>query len=140
MGNGAAVSYITLQMQDESRRFVVSVAPNSMKPKDEVTEQNLAIELAQAGWLDPLTLFERLDDSDPQDTAEKVTMFRINPQQYFMTYFPESAQQQPPQLGAPAPSGGQAPPQPSEAPTTLSAPASSADISKAKPPSGQMPK
>lgn len=137
MGNGAAVSYIALQMSDEARRFVVSVSPNSMKPKDEVTEQNLATSLADSGWLDPLTLFERLDDPDPQDTAEKVTMFRINPQLYFQTYFPDSAQQQA-QIG-PSPGGGEIPNQPEAVNQTISAPPTSASLSQAPLPSESMP-
>lgn len=136
MGNGAAVSYVEMIMQDEPRRFVVTVAPNSMKPKDEVTEQNLSIELANTGWLDPLTLFERLDDPDPQDTAKKVVLWKTNPQQYQMTYFPEQAP-------APGPDPSQNPPdiagqQPAGNPN-LSAPPASASLAQAPLPEGQMP-
>lgn len=137
MGNGAAVSYIQLQMTDEERRFIVTVSPNSMKPKDEVTEQNLSIQLADGGWLDPLTLFERLDDSDPQETAEKVTLFRTNPQLYLQKYFPETAQQQPMQGGAPP--NQEIPNQPEGINQTISAPPSSAALSQAPLPSGGMP-
>lgn len=136
MGNGAAVSYVMLQMQDQTRRFVVSVAPNSMKPKDEITDQNMAVELANTGWLDPLSLFERLDDPDPVDTAKKVVLWKTNPQLYQMTYFPEQAP-------APGPIPTDNPPDMAtaqgQAPTTLSAPVSSADLSQAPLPRGQMP-
>lgn len=137
MGNGAAVSYIGLQMSDEERRFIVTVSPNSMKPKDEVTEQNLSIQLADGGWLDPLTLFERLDDPDPQETAEKVTLFRTNPQAYFTKYFPESAQEQ--QGVAGQPPNQEIPTQPEDVNQTISAPASSADLSQAPLPEAGMP-
>lgn len=128
MGNGAAVSYIQLTMTDESRRFVVGVAANSMRPKDEVSEQNLATQLATEGLLDPLTFFERIDDPDPQDTAEKVVMYKLNPQLYMQTYFPQTAQAQQMTGGAPPPEGGGQPNQPGTPPASLSAPADSSSL------------
>lgn len=127
MGSGQAVNYIQLTMTDQERRFVVSVTPDSMKPKDEVTEQNLAIELANSGWLDPINLFKKLNYPDPMQTAEMVTMFKINPQQYFQTYFPQVAGQQ--QQGAP-PSGGQVPDQSGQSNPSLSAPPENSSLSQ----------
>jgi len=129
MGNTAAVEYVSLSAQNMQRRFVVTVSPNSMAPKDEVSERQEAITLAQDGFLDPINLFKALNDADPIQTAEMVTMFRVNPQLYMQTYFPQQAAQlqqqqmqgqpQPgaqqgapqPQPGAP-PSGGGSPPMP----------------------------
>ncbi len=93
MGTGRAVEYVKLTMVGETRKFVVSVSPNSMQPKDEITEMNQAVELANAGWLDPINLFKKLNYADPLETAKAVTMFRINPQMYFQTYFPEAGLQ-----------------------------------------------
>lgn len=136
MGNGAAISYVALQMQDHARRYVVSVAPNSMKPKDEVTEQNLATQLFEGQMLDPLSFFERIDDSDPTGSATKLMEYKLNPQGYMNQYLspqiPQQTQQAPPgspQVETPNAQGDQ----------TLSAPASSADISQAKPQEGQQP-
>lgn len=116
MGMGAAVQYTQLINSDLQRKFIVSVAPNSMKPKDEVTQQNMALELAQQKLLDPISLFERLDDSDPVETAERVAMWNVNPQQYMMTFFGNQGQQQQaqqmgaPQVGTPQqPTGGTPP-------------------------------
>lgn len=136
MGNGAAVSYVMLQMQDETRRFVVTVSPNSMKPHDEVSEQNLAIELANTGWLDPLTLYERLDDPDPQDTAKKVVLWKTNPIQYQMTYFPEQAPIQSPDPNANPPDIA---PQDGLGNPNLSAPAPQADLSQVPLSTNSMP-
>lgn len=94
MGTGRAVEYVQLTMFGEQRKFVVSVSPNSMQPKDEITEMNQAVELANSGWLDPINLFKKLNYPDPLETAKAVTMFRINPQLYFQTFFPEQAQTQ----------------------------------------------
>jgi len=90
LGNGAAVDYVEMNMSNPNRHFVVSVMPDSMKPKDEITEQNQAIELANSGWLDPINLYKRLNDADPMNTAKMAAMWKINPQQYMMTYFPET--------------------------------------------------
>ncbi len=102
MGSGRAVEYATLTKQNMNRHFVVSVAAGSMQPKDEITEMNMAIELANSGWLDPIGLFKKLYEPDPMETAKRVTMWKINPQQYFMTYFPEMAPQMQQAQGVPA--------------------------------------
>lgn len=99
MGNGRAVEFVQLVKSDMNRHFVVSVSPNSMQPKDEITEQNLAIDLANKGWLDPINLFKKLNYPDPMETAKMVTLFRTNPQLYMQTYFPEQAPQQPMGMG-----------------------------------------
>lgn len=137
MGSGRAVEYVSLVNSDFSRKFVISVSPNSMQPKDEITEQNLAIELANTGWLDPINLFKKLNYPDPMETAKMVTMFKMNPQAYFQTYFPESAPaavQDPP--GNPPDIG----PQGGADPGTLSAPPASPSLSQVPISSAAMPK
>lgn len=89
MGNGRAVTYVQIINSNLNRNFVVSVAPNSMQPKDEISEQNLAITLANNGWLDPINLFKKLNYPDPMETARQVTMWKVAPQQYLQTYFPQ---------------------------------------------------
>lgn len=122
MGNAAAIEYVSLKSQNMQRKFVITVSPNSMAPKDEMSERNQAIQLAEQGFLDPINLFKALDDADPINTAKMVTMFRTNPQLYMQTFFPEQAgmmQQagappQPPQEAAQAPPQGA--PAPSQSP------------------------
>lgn len=127
LGGDKAVNYVMVVNSNMNRNFVVSVAPNSMQPKDEITEQNMAIELANTGWLDPINLFKKLNYPDPLETAKMVTMWKIAPQQYYMTYFPAEQQQQmiggmgnPPDVG-----GVQGAP-----PGTLAAPESSSALSQ----------
>lgn len=91
VGQGKAVEYIQLVRSNMNRNFVVSVAPGSMKPKDEVNEMNMAIDLWNKKALDPITLYQRLDFADPMETAKKVSLWTTNPQMYMMTYFPENA-------------------------------------------------
>ncbi len=128
MGNGQAVEYVTLTSQDMIRKFVVSVSPNSMAPKDEVSERNLAIELANNGWLDPISLFKKLNFPDPLETAKMVTVFRTNPQLYLQMFFPQEAAQQQ-ATGMPPPQGG-VPPEGSSPPETLGAPPANASLSE----------
>ena len=42
---------------------------------DEISEMNLAMDLANKGWLDPINLFKRLNYPDPMETAKMVTLF-----------------------------------------------------------------
>ena len=127
MGNGRAVEFVALVKSNMNRHFVVSVSANSMQPKDEITEQNLAIDLANKGWLDPINLFKKLNYPDPMETAKMVTLFRTNPQMYMMTYFPEQ--------GPVMPQGGQPNPgdigleQPAQQQPNISAEPASAALS-----------
>lgn len=135
MGNGSAVSYVTLQMQDQPRRFVVSVSPNSMKPKDELTQQNFAVELAQSGWSDPLGFFEAIDDADPQESATRLMLYKLNPQQYMQTYLSPQTQGQ----GQAPPQGGP-PPQQAQAAPSESAPPANSSLAQAPLPNNATPK
>lgn len=137
MGNGAAVDYVQLNMSNPDRHFVVSVQPDSMTPKDEITEQNQAIELANAGWLDPINLFKKLNDPDPLNTAKMVTMWRVSPQLYMQTFFPESQPVIPP-MGNPNPPDVQ--PEQGQTDTTLGAPPASASLSQVPINSQSLPK
>lgn len=118
MGSGRAVSYVGLIMSDEQRRFVVSVSPNSMKPKDEISQQNMALERWTSEAIDPISFMKEINSSDPMEDAKKLVVWRLSPQLYLQTYFPELAPPQP-QPGQPQP-GGTAPPEPNQPPGTLS--------------------
>lgn len=91
MGSGRAVEYVKLMMANQQRKFVVTVSPNSMAPKDELSEMQNAINLANAGWLDPINLFKKLNDPDPMNTAKMVTLFKIDPVAYLQQFFPQEA-------------------------------------------------
>jgi hypothetical protein len=126
IGNGAAVSFIKLQMQDEERRFIVGISPNSMVPKDEVSQVNLATQLFEAGASDPLTYLEAIDDPDPQETALRMMIYRTNPQQYIQSYLSPTPEQQ--QQGQAPP--GQMPNQAGEQNPSLSEPPESSSLAQ----------
>lgn len=124
MGQASAVEYVGLMMVGHQRMYVVSVSPNSMQPKDELTEMNQAIDLWKAQALDPITLFKKLNYADPLETAKQMSLWVTNPQLYIQQYFPETAQQQPQDSANPMnpPDGGQ--PIPPQEPTLSQEPAS----------------
>lgn len=93
VGQGRSVEYVQIINSDLNRQFVVSVSPNSMAPKDEITEQNQAVSLFQAGALDPLSLFQKLNFADPQATALKSALWKLNPQGYIQQFLSQQPQQ-----------------------------------------------
>lgn len=125
MGQASAVEYVGLMMVGHERQYVVSVSPNSMQPKDELTEMNQAVDLWKAQALDPITLFKKLNYSDPMETAKQVALWITNPQGYIAQMFPETLQQQPQDSANPPnpPDGGQ--PTPVSDPNLSQEPASS---------------
>ena len=92
MGTGRAVEFVTLIGVNQTRQFVVSVSPNSMQPKDEITEMNMAIDLWNKKGLDPINLFKKLNYPDPMQTAKQVALWITNPQVYIQQMFPETVQ------------------------------------------------
>ncbi len=89
MGNAKAVEYVTLSAQELDRQIIVSVSPDSMKPKDEVTQMNLAQDLFTKGAIGPKTLLKMLDFPDPDASAADGVFYKIDPMAYFETNFPE---------------------------------------------------
>lgn len=91
MGNAKAVEYVTLSAQDLDRQIIVGVSPDSMKPKDEITNINLAQALFDKGAIGPKTLLKMVDFPDPDESAADGVMYRIDPMGYFQLNFPEYA-------------------------------------------------
>ena len=92
MGIGKATEYVQLSSQDIDRQLIVAVAPNSMKPKDEITRMNQATELFQMKAIGPKTLLEVLDFPDPDEAAGDGVLWNIDPQAYMALNFPEMMQ------------------------------------------------
>lgn len=93
MGNAKAVEYVTLSSKDLDRQLIVSVSPDSMKPKDEVTNLNLAQALFDKGAIGPKTLLKMVDFPDPDESAADGVLYKIDPMSYFQMNFPEYAAQ-----------------------------------------------
>lgn len=93
MGQMKAVEFVTLQSQSLDRRIIISVTPDSMKPKDEITEMNQAMTLWEQQAIDIKTLLTRLNFPNPSETAAQAWLYHTDPQTYGMLNFPELAQQ-----------------------------------------------
>lgn len=91
MGGAKAVEYVTLSNQSLDRQLIVSVAPDSMKPKDDITNLNLAQALFDKGAIGPKTLLKMVDFPDPDESAADGVMYRLDPMGYFQLNFPEYA-------------------------------------------------
>lgn len=72
IGRSNAQETVVLRNSDLNRQLTVSVKEGSMIPKDPLTQANQAIDLASAGMIAPITLHERLDDPNPQETVEEL--------------------------------------------------------------------
>ncbi|MFA5937529.1 MAG: hypothetical protein WC822_06665 [Candidatus Paceibacterota bacterium] len=89
MGNAKAVEFVTLSNASLDRQLIVSVSPDSLKPKDEVTQINLAQALFDKGAIGPKTLLKMLDFPNPDESAADGVLYRIDPMAYFQVNFPE---------------------------------------------------
>jgi len=91
MGNAKAVEFVTLSSQDLDRQLIVSVSPDSLKPKDEVTQINLAQALFDKGAIGPKTLLKMLDFPNPDEAAADGVLYRLDPMAYMTLNFPDFA-------------------------------------------------
>lgn len=89
MGNAKAVEYVTLTSTDLDRQLIITVSPDSMKPKDEVTNINLAQALFDKGAIGPKTLLKMVDFPNPDESAADGVLYRLDPATYFRINFPE---------------------------------------------------
>lgn len=89
MGNAKAVEYVTLTSSSLDRQLIVTVAPDSLKPKDEVTQINLAQALFDKKAIGPKTLLKMLDFPNPDESAADGVLYAIDPITYFKVNFPE---------------------------------------------------
>jgi len=93
MGQMKAVEYETFSSQDLDRQLVVSVAPDSMKPHDQVTEINQAVEFYQMGAIGPKTLLTIANFPNVDESAADGVLWKVDPAAYLQLNWPDLAQQ-----------------------------------------------
>ena len=93
MGNAKAVEFVTLSAQSLTQQLIISVAPDSLKPKDEVTQINLAQALFDKGAIGPKTLLKMLDFPNPDEAAADGVLYKLDPMAYMTLNFPDFAMQ-----------------------------------------------
>lgn len=79
LGDQGASEFIELSNEDLNKKLVVSVKEGSLIPKDPLTKRNVAIDLWGAGAIDPLTLYQRLDEPNPRQSVERLIKWQSNP-------------------------------------------------------------
>lgn len=101
IGPNNAMQVIKFQASDipPGRQITVTVQNGSMVPQDELSIYNEAMGEWEAGILDPLSYFEKTKDSNPQERATKLMMFKTNPTGYMQEFL----QMAPPPMAAPPP-------------------------------------
>jgi hypothetical protein len=118
LGVTKSLEYTTLQSSMLTVPLLVSVSPDSLRPRDQITEINLAQALFDKGVIGPKTLLKMLSFPNPDDAAADGLLYKMDPMMYMQLNFPEFAQniqmmQQQMMMGG-APGGGTPPEQTTE--------------------------
>ncbi|MBL0320507.1 MAG: hypothetical protein IPP74_14625 [Alphaproteobacteria bacterium] len=93
MGSAKAVEYVTISNSDLTTQLIVSVSPDSLRPKDEITQINMAQALFDKGAIGPKTLLTMLDFPNADEAAGDGILYKTDPMAYMMLNFPDLAQQ-----------------------------------------------
>lgn len=146
MGQLQAVEYVELSAKSMgNRRLIVSVAADSMKPHDDLTEINQAIQFFELGAIGPKTLLTIANFPDPDESAMDGVLWKTDPMMYLQLNWPEMAQilqqkameqaqmqalsgGQPQQPGQTATNPGEAQNQPPAEPSTAAVPPAGAAL------------
>ena len=108
LGIVKGVEYVELSGIMMDRQLIVSVAPDSMKPKDELTAMNQAQSLWDAQALGLKTFLTLQKVSDVEEAAEDALLWKVGVMPYIQIQFPELWQKlQMLQQGAQQPQGQQ---------------------------------
>lgn len=89
LGNAKAVEYVQLSAAMLDRQVIVSVSPDSMKPKDDITNINLAQALYDKGAIGPKTLLKMVDFPNPDEAAADGALWLTDKLAYIRINFPE---------------------------------------------------
>lgn len=114
MGTAKSMEYVQLQASMLTVPLLVSVSPDSLRPRDQITEINLAQTLFDKGVIGPKTLLKMLSFPSPDEAAADGLLYKMDPMTYMTLNFPEfamqmqMAQQQQMMMGG-QPGGGMAP-------------------------------
>ena len=93
MGTSKSLEYVTLSNAQLNTPLLVSVSPDSLRPRDQITEINLAQALFDKGAIGPKTLLKMLAFPNPDEAAADGVLYKIDPMAYLQLNFPDFAQQ-----------------------------------------------
>lgn len=89
LGMTKAVEYAELSASSMDRQLIVTVAPDSMKPKDEITAMNQAQQLWEGEAIGLKTYLTLQKISDPQEAAEDALLWKAGLQPYIQVNYPD---------------------------------------------------
>lgn len=144
MGMLKGVEFVSLSAARFDRQVMVTVMPDSMKPKDEITAMNQATQLWQDGALGLKTFLKLQKISNPDESAEDAIVWKLGVMPYLQLNYPELAQklqmlqQGQPQAGAVQQGEPQGQPEGGEPPASGGEPPN-ASLSNVPLPSNGMP-
>lgn len=93
MGTAKSLEYVTLSNSMLTVPLLVSVSPDSLRPRDQITEINLAQALFDKGAIGPKTLLKMLSFPSADEAAADGVLYKIDPMAYLQLNFPQFAQQ-----------------------------------------------
>lgn len=83
LGAERAKEYIQLSSADLTKKLTIGVKEGSMIPHDPVSERSEAVALWEAGGIDPITFFDRLEFPNPREAAKQLYLWQADPIQLF---------------------------------------------------------
>ena len=75
VGSDGATELLRIKSADIKQGMKIQVRPGSTLPLDKFVQRNEAMELANMGQIDPITLFEKLGWPKPVESAKRVFLF-----------------------------------------------------------------
>lgn len=71
-----------IHLREMGIQLYVSVKEGSLIPKDPLTKYNQAMDLWDKQAIDPYSFYQAIDDPDPQQSTERLLLYKTNPIQY----------------------------------------------------------
>ena len=79
IGAERAQAFFSFMTNPSSPEVVLSVKEGSMIPQDPMIKSAQAVDMATAGLLDPLTMYERMSFPNPMETTQRLVEWKMNP-------------------------------------------------------------
>ncbi len=92
-GDQEVNKFVSLSRTKLNEDMVISIAPNSLLPKDEVSLANQTMELYKLQAIDLETLYQKLNFPDPHKLAGEVWLSKLDPLTFIKLKYPDIAQQ-----------------------------------------------
>lgn len=79
LGDEVALEYIQFLQNPLASSLIVSIKEGSLVPQDPLLKRNEAVELYSMNALDPLTMYERMNFANPEETVKRLIQYNTDP-------------------------------------------------------------